>query len=113
MLETMTKPSRLNDSAAIRAALVLSRGYARGDLVERLVLAARCQRQESLRGLAAAALFDLGQRELAGSFADELVNSKKLPTLGWAALIRAGGAGKLQRLVTEARYRRVQHGWSE
>jgi hypothetical protein len=113
MLETMTKPSRLSDSAAIRAALVLSRGYARGDLVERLVAAARCQRQEALRGLAAAALFDLGQRELAGSFADELVNSKKLPTLGWAALIRAGGAGKIQRLVTEARFRRVQQGWCE
>jgi len=113
MLETMTKPTRLNDSASIRAALVLSKGYARGDLVERLVAAARCQRYEALRGLAAAALFDLGQRDLAGSFADELVNSKKLPTLGWAALIRAGGAGKIQRLVTEPTFRRVQHGWSE
>ena len=113
MLETMTKPTRLNDSASIRAALMLSKGYARGDLVERLVAAARCQRYEALRGLAAAALFDLGQRELAGSFADELVNSKKLPTLGWAALIRAGGAGKIQRLVTEPTFRRVQYGWSE
>lgn len=113
MLETMTTPHRLNDSLSIRAALVLCRGYARGDLVERLVAAARCQRYETLRGLAAAALFDLGQRDLAGSFADELVNSKKLATLGWAALIRAGGAGKIERLVTEPTFRRVQHGWSE
>jgi hypothetical protein len=112
-METMSHPSRLSDPTSIRAALVLCKGYARGDLLERLVAAARCQRHEALRGLAAAALFDLGQRELAGSFADELVNSKKLPTLGWAALIRAGGAGKLQRLVTEPTFRRVQHGWSE
>jgi hypothetical protein len=113
MLETMSSPSRLNDSTSIRAALVLSKGYGRGDLVERLVVAARCQRHEGLRGLAAAALFDLGQRELAGNFADELVNSKKLPTLAWAALIRAGGAGKIQRLVTEPTFRRVQQGWCE
>ncbi|HEU5076800.1 MAG TPA: hypothetical protein VFU02_21570 [Polyangiaceae bacterium] len=113
MLETMSTPPGLNDPTAIRAALVLSQGYARGDLVERLVAAARCQRNEALRGLAAAALFDLGQRDLAGSFADELVNSKKLPTLGWAALIRAAGAGKIGALVTEPTFRRVQHGWSE
>ncbi len=113
MLETMSSPSSLNDSASIRAAFMLSQGYARGDLVEHLVAAARCQRHEALRGLAAAALFDLGQRDLAGNFADELVNSKKLPTLGWAALIRAAGAGKIQRLVTEPRFRRVQQGWSE
>lgn len=113
MLETMSSPSRLNDSVSIRAALLLSKGYARRDLVERLVAAARCQRHEALRGLAAAALFDLGQRDLAGDFADELVNSKKLPTLGWAALIRAARAGKLQRLVTEPTFRRIQQGWSE
>lgn len=113
MLEMMSSASRLNDSTSIRAALVLSKGYGRGDFVERLVVAARCQRHEALRGLAAAALFDLGQRELAGSFADELVNGKKLPTHGWAALIRAASAGKIQRLVTEPTFRRVQQGWCE
>ncbi len=111
MLENITKDQMLTDEVSIRAALVLGRNYRCVDVVERLADAARSHRREALRGLAAAALFDLGQRDLAGRFADELVNSRKLCTVGWAALIRAGGAGKLGRLVTESRFRRVQRGW--
>lgn len=111
ILEGIVKEERLTDALSIRAALILGRCYRRDGVVERLIGAARSHRQESLRGLAAAALFDLGEKDLASRFADELVNSRKLPTLGWAALIRAGGAGKLERLVTEPRFRRVQRGW--
>ena len=113
MLEAMVKGQGLSNETSIRAALLLGRRYARGDLTDRLIAAARCHKHEGLRGLAAAALFDLGRKDLALSFADELVNSKKLPTLGWAALIRAAGAGKLDELVTEARFRHVQRGWVE
>jgi hypothetical protein len=113
MLENMVKSETLVDADSVRAALVLSQSFRRKDLMERLVAAARCHKREALRGLAAAALFDLGQEDLASRFADELVHSKQLTTVGWAALIRAGGAGKLQRLVTESRFRRVQRGWAE
>ncbi len=113
MLEAMVEGQSLSNETSIRAALLLGRRYARRDMADRLITAARCHQHEGLRGLAAAALFDLGRRELALDFADELVNSKKVSTLGWAALIRAAGAGKLGALVTEARFRHVQRGWVE
>lgn len=112
MLETMTK-APLSDATSIRAALVLGRAFGQDSVIEPLVRVARSRRNEGVRGLAAAALFDLGECDLAGHFADELVNSRKLPSVGWAALIRAGSAGKIRTLVTEPTFRRVQSGWSE
>lgn len=111
LLESMVHGEAFEDGQAIRAAICLVRQSGRGDLVERLERTARSARSEALRGLAAAALFDAGQREQALELADELVNSPKLPTLGWAALIRAAGSGRLARIVTESSFRRVQLGW--
>lgn len=111
ILEHMVQTTELTDAGSIRAALLLARDYSVPEVLEQLQSAARSRRQESLRGLAAAALFDAGCRDLASRLADELVHSKKLSTMSWAALIRAGGAGKLPRLVTETSFRRVQRGW--
>lgn len=111
VLESMVRGENFEDGQAIRAAMCLARDQARDDLVERLAKTARSVRSEALRGLAAAALFDAGHRQQALAFAEELVNSPKLPTLGWAALIRAAGSGRLERIVTESSFRRVQLGW--
>lgn len=113
MLVRMMGPPPLSEANSVRAALVLGRTYGQKDVIEPLIRLARSRRHEVLRGLAAAALFDLGERDLAGHFADELVNSSKLPCVGWAALIRAGSAAKVKTLVTEPAFRRIQIGWSE
>jgi hypothetical protein len=111
LLEAMVSGEVLDEGAAVRAALCLVRDRKRDDLVERLAQTARRTRSEGLRGLAAAALYDVGYRPQALELAEELVHSPKLQTLGWAALIRAAGAGHLARIVTESSFRRVQLGW--
>jgi hypothetical protein len=131
MLEGLAKGPALTDETAIRAALHLVRDYGRDDLRPQLRSAARNARRDVLRGVAAAALFDVGDADAASNAAEKLIGSKQLSTATWAALVRAALAGKLQggslprdprrsspaqarpTLVTEPNHRRIQLGWVE
>lgn len=112
MLEGVAKGSSLANESAIRAALYLARDHERDDLAGALEKAAGNTRREPLRGLAVAALFDIGKRERAQELTRGILASKHLPTAAWAALVsRAGADGSV--VVTEPRFRRVQLGWPE
>ena len=41
----------------------------------------------------------------------QLAASRQLATLGWSALLAAAEGGKLDPVLTEASYRRLQLGW--
>jgi hypothetical protein len=112
MLESLARPP-LRSDVAVRSAMYLARDHGRDDLREALRALAQNARQDALRGIAAAALFDLGERDAMPAIADELVKSRHLGTATWGGLLRAGAAGALDRLVSETTYRRLQLGWVE
>ncbi|HVU02156.1 MAG TPA: hypothetical protein VHE30_10400 [Polyangiaceae bacterium] len=112
MLEGLAR-GPLRTDTAIRAAMYLARDHGRDDLRSLLANVAENPRNDALRGIAAAALFDLGERARVSAVAEDIVRSKKLPTATWGALLRAGAAGAVDRLVSEPTFRRVQLGWLE
>jgi len=112
MLESLAR-GPLRSDVAVRSALYLARDHGRDDLRDALKDLAQNTRQDSLRGIAAGALFDLGERDATSSFADDLVKSRQLGTAAWGALLRVAATGALDRLVTETTYRRLQLGWVE
>jgi hypothetical protein len=114
MLEALAKPLPLTDETAVRAAMHLARDYGRDDLRRELSAVAKGQRREDLRGLAAAALWDVGEHDEATELADELVTSRCLANVVWASLLRAavlGHGGAL--LCTEPHVRWIHLGWLE
>jgi len=115
MLENLVKGPGLGSESAVRAALYLVRDHGRADLREQLLQTAQSARHEAIRGLAAAALYDAGERDLAQGLAESLLGSKQLPTLTWGALLRAASSPRANGpgLVEEPTYRRVQLGWVE
>ncbi len=114
MLETLAKGSTLGDEVAIRAAMYLAREYGRRELIELLRNTAGSAKREAIRGVAASALYDVGEKVAAVEIADELVKSRQLQTVTWGALIRAAKAGRSpEGIVSEATFRRVQMGWVE
>jgi hypothetical protein len=113
MLETVAKGLKLPDETALRAALYLVRDHGRADLREALAEVARNPRREAHRGLAAAALLDAGEDQMALTLSDELIQSRQLPTMAWAALIRARQALKGNEVVSEPNFRWIQLGWVE
>jgi hypothetical protein len=75
-------------------------------------------KREELRGLAAAALFDVGLRDCAREAAEELVTSKVIGNVAWSALIRARGPGSAgadlhEPILHETAFRWIQWGWLE
>jgi len=112
MLESLTR-GPLRSDGAIRAAMYLARDHGRDDLRGALAEISRNVRQDNLRGIAAAALFDLGERDATSALADELVKSRQLGTATWGALVRVAGTGAVDRLLAETTYRRLQLGWVE
>lgn len=114
MLESLAKTSLLGDDCAIRAMLHLGRDYEQERYRDQLTEVARAPRRDPQRALAAACLFDAGDRDGALEIAQLLQKSRQLPALAWSELIRAGHAAELQTsLVTEEHYRRIQLGWVE
>jgi hypothetical protein len=102
----------LEDDMAVRAALCLARDFDDARARAQLANAVESGRNEALRGLAAAALFDLGEHARAVAAAEELAQSTKLPTLTFASLVTLAAAGKESGpLVSEPRVRRIQLGW--
>jgi hypothetical protein len=114
MLENVARGSLLANEIAVRAALHLARDYREPRFREQLLDTARSSRREHLRGIAAAALFDLGERELALSLALELSKSRQLSALAWGALVQvAQSEAKPVPIVNERNFRRIQLGWVE
>jgi hypothetical protein len=113
MLETLAKGPLIASEHGVRAALHLARDYGLERFRQQLVDVLGHPKRDRLRGLAAAALFDLGDREdaLAAVRAD---GDRKLPGLAWVTLVRAGASG-VERgpLVTEPVFRRIELGWVE
>lgn len=112
MLESMAKGSSLATDGAIRAALYLARDHGRDDLRQALANAALNQKREPLRGLAAAALYDAGERDQALEIAEAIHSTRSLATLAWSGMVRAA-RGKDESVVTESSFRRLQLGWPE
>jgi hypothetical protein len=129
MLEGLAKGPVLDDATAVRSALYLVRDHGRTELRKPLVSAAGSARRELLRGVATAALHDIGDVEVADAAAGKLLGSKQVATVTWAALVRAAAAGRLAprrlagdagagavprgALLTEPHHRRIQLGWAE
>ena len=132
MLEALAKAVPLADEVAIRASLYLARDHGRDDLRDALIEAAREGKREDLRGVAAAALWDLGMRSVALEHADALVESKILGNVAWGALVRSTAArsrgvepaeapaptsqthaSREDDVLTETPFRWIQWGWLE
>jgi hypothetical protein len=122
MLETLVKELPLSSEVAVRAALFLARDHGRQDLATALLETASSERKDELRGLATAALADLGDPamlEEARRLSAGLLSSKSLINVAWGVLVRAitarGGASDSARdgVVTETAFRWMQWGWLE
>jgi hypothetical protein len=119
MLEMLAKGAPLTDEVAVRAALCLAKDYGRDDLRGAIVDAASGPRREELRGLATAALWDLGATDEARDLASELGTSRIVGNVAWAALVRAAwtraraGESKRETVVNEIPFRWIQWGWLE
>ncbi len=112
MLEGLVK-GPLSDESGVRAALHLVRDYGDRRPLDLLRAAVESDRTEAVRGLAAAVLFDAGERELAVVAAKTLIGSRHLASLAWGSLIQAAHQKKDAELATEPSVRRIQFGWSE
>ncbi|WP_394849021.1 hypothetical protein LZC95_16410 [Pendulispora brunnea] len=103
MLEACVKALPLSDEVAVRAALYLARDHGRDDLRQALVDAAHGDgagpRREELRGLATAALWDLGMADVAVPLAEELSASKSIGNVTWGALTRAASVARARVLA--------------
>jgi hypothetical protein len=114
MLESLTRTLPLADEVSVRAAMYLARDHGREELSAALDTAARSARREDLRGMALAALWDAGGRELALGIAQQASGSKALSTCVWAALVRmAASSDSAVPVLDEATFRRAQWGWLE
>lgn len=113
----------LETEVAVRAARHLADAYGRDDLRSHIATAARTAKREEVRGVAAAALWDLGMHDEARDVTSELATSKVLSNVAWTGLIRAadarhraapaGGDATGPLLLTETHMRWVQWGWLE
>lgn len=114
MLEGMLHGPSSVDEVSLRAAMHLCRDYGQDRQVGTLTQAAKSPRKDALRGLAAAALYDCGQRAEALRLSGELESTRQLPAIGWTSLVRAAAAGACSgALVSETNFRRVQQGSCE
>lgn len=114
MLESLAKGALLGDECAVRAMLHLCRDYGEERYRDQLGSIARAPRKDALRGLAAAALYDVGDKEGALRSLHELKQSRHLAAIAWSGLVAGRDAGLYAgAVVTEPRYRRVQLGWVE
>jgi len=111
LLRHLTR-GQLDRESGVRAAFHLAHDYGDERAQQQLLDAARATRREPIRGLAAAALFDLGEHRMALDTAATLTESRSLATLTWSCLVLTAASGKESSpLMTEPRVRRIQLGW--
>jgi len=114
MLEGLARACPLADEVAVRAAMHLARDHGKSDLRLAISDVAMSKRDE-VRGVAAAALWDLGEKDLARKAAELSEGSKNISTMVWGALVMAAAEGKAcpTPVLGEPTFRRVQWGWVE
>jgi hypothetical protein len=114
MLEGLAKSSPLIDEVAVRAAMHLVRDHGKTELKKAISEVALGKRDE-VRGVAAAALWDLGERDLAKKAAERAEESRFISSMTWGALVTAAANGKFSppTVLAEPMFRRVQWGWVE
>jgi len=113
MLETLCKASPLVDEVAVRAAMHLARDH--GKIEMRKAIVELATKRDDLRGVVAAALWDLGESELACKAAQQAEGSRSVSAITWGTLVLAASAGKFNspQVLAEPNFRRVQWGWVE
>ncbi len=113
MLETLAKATPLPDEVAIRAAMHLARDHGKGEMRKAIVELA--SKRDDLRGVVAAALWDLGESELACKVAHDAEASRSVTSMTWGTLVSAASSGKAVSplVLCEPTFRRVQWGWVE
>jgi hypothetical protein len=113
MLETLAKATPLPDEVAVRAAMHLARDHGKGEMRKAIVdLVAK---RDDLRGVVAAALWDIGESELACKAAHQAEESRSVASMTWGTLVAAASTGKANApmVLAEPTFRRVQCGWVE
>ncbi len=116
MLEALARTKPLGDDVALRAAYMLAKNYDRAGFLGEVIACGEASARDDVRGLAAAALFDLGDRERALTVSSSLGASQDLTALTWSALVTAAassGSKTPADIITETTFRRVQLGWIE
>lgn len=118
LLETFARElPKGEDDDAVRAAAYLIKDHGREDLVPAVVEVAKTGKRDELRGLAVAALWDAGKRDIARELAKELVETKAgLFSSVWATLVLLADAGRIpasQPIAHEPAVRWIQAGWLE
>ena len=118
LLETFARElSKGDDDDAARAAGYLIRDHGRDDLIAPLLEVAKTAKRDELRGLAVAALWDAGKREVARELAKELIAAKVgLFSAAWGGLVLLADAGRIpsaQPIAHEPMVRWIQAGWLE
>jgi hypothetical protein len=117
MLEALARTRPLGDEVALRAAFALAKSFDRSGFTRDVLDAADNEARQDLRGLAAAALWDLGERARAVALAETLATSTDLSAQVWGALVHAAASAPASRqpseLLSEPTFRRVQWGWIE
>jgi hypothetical protein len=121
MLEALVKELPLSSEVAVRAALFLARDHARADLTAALLETASSERKDDLRGLATAALWDLGLHDDARRLSGDLLGSRSLANVVWGVLVRAAAARgprgadrpHEEEVTSETAFRWMQWGWLE
>ena len=114
MLEGLAKKSTSGDEVALRAAMHLVRDHGKPNL-KGAILEAVQGKHEAARGVALAALWDIGEKQLAQAAAEVAQSSAKIGTVTWGALVSAAADGKYApaMVLEESTFRRVQWGWVE
>jgi hypothetical protein len=114
MLEGLAKATPLGDEIAIRAAMHLARDHGRSDC-QIAISEVALGRRDDVRGVAAAALWDLGEREISPKAAERAEGCRFLSSMTWGALVTAASTGKFSPsfVLAEPTFRRVQWGWVE
>jgi hypothetical protein len=114
VLEALAKATPFTDEIAVRAAMHLARDHGQKHMRDAIVELASGKRDDG-RGIAAAALWDLHETDLARAAAEEAENSRTISSVAWGALVRAACEGRFSpsNMLGEPTFRRVQFGWVE
>ena len=113
MLESLARAPTLDTDVAVRSARCLVRHYGRDDLRPLILAAAKDNPSEELRAFAAAALWDVGERDAARDVRDALAEVRSPSSLVWIALLHRAETHADEPIVDELRFRRAQRGWLE
>lgn len=114
VLDALARQREPSDDVSLRASYTLARYYDRADMRTAVEQAAESADRDDVKGVAAAALWELGDRDRAVACATRLKTSACLSGRTWGALTLAAAEGGVTApLLTDCTFRRIQCGWFE